>query len=94
MLMEEHKRMVRDIVRRIVPDAEFRVFGSRATGRARPFSDLDLLFIQPERLTWSQRADLRDAFEGSELPYCVDIVEAGTLSEAMVERVRREMASI
>ena len=69
-----------------MPGARVAVFGSRAAGRARPFSDLDLLFIQPRRLTWAQRVDLRDAFESSSLPFKVDMVEADSLSEGMAAR--------
>lgn len=94
MLSQEHKALVRGLVQGIVPGAKFMVFGSRATGRARPYSDLDLLITQPERLSWEQRAALRDAFEASELPYCVDVVEAAALPAALAERVRQEMASI
>lgn len=74
---------VRAIVESVIPGAEVRVFGSRATGRARPFSDLDLLFVQPARLTWLQRADLRDLFEASDLPFRVDVVEADGLAGGM-----------
>lgn len=66
------------------------VFGSRATGRARPFSDLDLLLIDPPRLSWRQRAGLCDAFEASELPFRVDLVEAAGLAEGMAPRVMAE----
>ena len=41
------------------------VFGSRATGRARPYSDLDILISCPKPLDWRARADLQDAFEAS-----------------------------
>lgn len=94
MLSDEHKRLVRDVVQGVMPGAEFCVFGSRATGRARPFSDLDLLIIRPQRLTWAQRAGLKDAFEASDLPFCVDVVEAGALPPTMAARVRQEMAPI
>ena len=85
---------VRAIVESVTPGAEVRVFGSRATGRARPFSDLDLLFVQPARLTWLQRADLRDLFEASDLPFRVDVVEAEALAGGTAERVIRESVSL
>ena len=74
-----------------MPGARVAVFGSRATGRARPFSDLELLFIQPRRLTWAQRADLRDAFESSSLPFKVDMVEADSLPEGMAARAHAQV---
>jgi predicted nucleotidyltransferase len=38
---------VRDIIDAVIPGAAVSVFGSRSTGRARPYSDLDLLFTRP-----------------------------------------------
>ena len=89
-LTDEQVRTVRRIVDTAVPGAEFFVFGSRATGRARPFSDLDLLFVTPARLNWAQRAELRDQFEACTLPFSVDVVDADGLAPGMVERVMRE----
>lgn len=89
-LDEAQMRLVRRLIDGVLPGARVAVFGSRATGRARPFSDLDLLLIEPGVLSWSQRADLRDAFESSALPFKVDLVEADTLAAGMVQRVHAE----
>jgi len=66
------------------------VFGSRATGHSRPFSDLDILITQPTTLGWRERADLTDALEASNLPFRVDVVEAARLSPNMLPRVMAE----
>jgi predicted nucleotidyltransferase len=89
-LSAEQLDMVRQVLRRVLPGARVDVFGSRATGRARPFSDLDLLVSDPPRLTWAQRADLRDAFEDSQLPFGVDVVELEGLAAGMRQRVLAE----
>lgn len=89
-LSAAEQRLVRQIVDGVLPGAVIAVFGSRATGRARPYSDLDLLFIDPPRLDWAGRADLRDAFERSNLPFAVDLVEAAGLPAGMVQRVLAE----
>ena len=83
-------QLVRSLIDSVLPGAQVAVFGSRATGRSRPFSDLDLLLIEPARLSWAQRADLRDAFEASTLPFSVDLVEAAGLAAGMAERVAAE----
>ena len=93
-LAPDHARAVRAILDSVIPRAQVHVFGSRATGRARPFSDLDLLVIEPARLSWSQRADLRDRFEASDLPFRVDVVEAEALPAGMAERVACESVSL
>ena len=89
-LSAEQLRLVRQLLHRVLPGAAVAVFGSRATGRARPFSDLDLLVCDPPRLSWAQRADLRDAFEASALPFSVDVVELAGLAEGMRQRVQAE----
>jgi len=90
VLDEAQLRLVRRLIDGVLPGATVAVFGSRSTGRARKFSDLDLLLIQPGALSWSQRADLRDAFEASALPFKVDVVEADCLAAGMVQRVLAE----
>ncbi len=90
-LSPAQRDLVRQILRETVAGAEARIFGSRATGRARPHSDLDLLLLQPPCLTLAQRAELQDRFERSELPFRVDVVEAAQLSGPMAARVAQEM---
>ena len=82
--------LVCEIIDAILPDAEVWVFGSRVTGRARPFSDLDLLFVKPDTLSWAERAALNERFEASELPFRVDLVGAQGLSSTMRSRIEQE----
>ena len=70
------------------------VFGSRATGRARPYSDLDILISSPTPLDWRARADLQDAFEASSLPFRVDVVEEARLAPSLAPRVLAERQSL
>lgn len=49
-----------------------KVFGSRATGCARPASDLDLVVFPPA--SRSELRDLKFAFEESDLPITVDVL--------------------
>jgi uncharacterized protein len=90
MLTAAQTSIVRDVLQQVIPGATVRVFGSRATGHARPFSDLDLLVLDPAHLSWEQIADLRDLFETSDLQFRVDLVEAAALPAGMAERVRFE----
>jgi predicted nucleotidyltransferase len=84
----EHRRIVLDILRTHVPrDAQVWVFGSRATGRARPYSDLDLLIDAGRRLTFDDHAMLREAFSESDLPYKVDMVDRRAITEAFHARI-------
>jgi uncharacterized protein len=73
---------VLDTLSRHVPDREIRVMGSRATGRAQPFSDLDLVVMGDEPLSLRTRGELRDAFDESNLPFAVDIIEWASAPDA------------
>jgi len=55
--------------------------GSRVTGPAKRFSDLDLVVMGEEPLALRTLAELRDAFDDSDLPFSVDIVEWASASE-------------
>ena len=89
-LTTEQLLTVRKVISNVIPDAEVWIFGSRVTGRSRPFSDLDLLLTKPEKLTWAERAALRDGFEVSNLPFCVDLVESAGLAVAVSKRIWSE----
>jgi len=62
------------VLARLLPGREVRAFGSRVTGRAKRFSDLDLAVLGP-RLPSSTLMDLADAFRESDLPFKVDVIE-------------------
>ena len=93
-LSREQLHDVRQIIEHVIPGAQVWIFGSRATGKARPFSDLDLLFTQPPKLSWAQRAALNDGFESSRLPFHVDVVESADLSGAVAERIHAERVNM
>lgn len=71
----EERAIVLRILNEIVPDREVRVFGSRVTGKAKPFSDLDLAIMGDEPLSLETRAWLEEAFSESELPWKVDVLD-------------------
>ena len=81
-LKPEHLRIVCDILARQLPGCEVQLFGSRANGTAKPHSDIDLVIMGDELLPVTTMRILRDAFDDSDLPFQVDIVEwAGTSEE-------------
>ena len=78
----DHRRLVLDILRAHLPhSAKAWVFGSRATGRARRYSDLDLAIDAGRRLTLDEIAGLAEAFSDSDLPYRVDLVDWHDIDE-------------
>ena len=80
-LQPKHIEIVREILARRVPDIEVRAFGSRVKGRARKYSDLDLVLMGAEPIPWKTMSGLREDFEESDLPICVDIADWAALSD-------------
>ena len=66
---------VQAILERLLPGREVRAFGSRVSGKAKEFSDLDLAVMGEEPVSDAVLADLRDAFRESDLPFKVDVLE-------------------
>jgi len=92
-LNPEHLAIVQTILREHLPEnATVWVFGSRATGRARRGSDLDLAIDIGQVLPSKTDYDLQFAFEDSDLPWTVDMVDMFNLEEGIfrqnVERDR------
>ena len=83
--------VVLDTLARHVPDRDIRVMGSRVSGRAKPFSDLDLVVMGDEPLALRTIDQLREAFDESSLPFAVDIVEWASASDAF-RRIINEQA--
>jgi type I restriction enzyme S subunit len=87
--------IVRSILRARLPaHAKVWVFGSRATGAAKASSDLDLAIDAGRTLSSMELVALNTAFDESDLPYTVDVVDWATTSEAfrrIIERDRLEM---
>ena len=64
-----------------VPECEVRAFGSRVKWTAKDYSDLDLAVVGSEPLSLRQLRRLKEAFEESNLPIRVDVVDWQSLSD-------------
>lgn len=78
----DHWAIVRDILKRHVPDCDVWAFGSRASWTAKPYSDLDLAVSCAAPLSLEKLGALRDAFSESDLPWKVDVVDLATVDAA------------
>lgn len=72
--------MVNEILRQIVPDRTVWAFGSRVNGKARGYSDLDLVILGDAALPTPTLYALQEAFQESELPIRVDVLDWHSLS--------------
>jgi len=84
----DHLAIVRDILASFLPaSAKVSAFGSRTTGRVKPYSDLDLLIDAGRRLTPTESADLSEAFSESALPWKVDFIDLHGTDPAFLRRI-------
>ncbi len=86
-LKPHHLEEVQQILAEHVPDCEVRVFGSRAKWTAREYSDLDLAIVGDEPLDWRVLGRLQDAFEESDLPITVDVLDWHTTSQSFQKKI-------
>lgn len=92
-LTTRHVVIVKDIVRHHLGARPVKVFGSRATDTAKPFSDLDLL-VMGEPLTAQQHGAVAEAFDESDLPFRVDIVEADRATPSFLQLIERHAMAL
>ena len=75
-LRPHHLETVRQILAHYVPQCEVRAFGSRANWTAKDYSDLDLVVVASGKLSEDTLLrHLKEAFEESELPFRVDVLD-------------------
>jgi len=79
-LAPHHLETVRSILRQHVPQCEVRAFGSRVHGTTKPYSDLDLAVVGPGALGGDILRHLQEAFEDSDLPFRVEVIDWHTTS--------------
>lgn len=79
--------LVQSILNTWLPTREVRIFGSRARGTPKPYSDLDLVIMGDTPLPLSTLGQLQDAFANSDLPWRVDVVDWASTSPAFQSHI-------
>ncbi len=86
----DHLKIVQDILKAHVPDREVWAFGSRAKWQAKEYSDLDLCILGDSPLGFDTLGLMAEAFDESDLPYKVDLVDWATTSESFRKIMERD----
>ena len=77
----KHLETIKRILAEYVGDCEVRTFGSRVTGTAKDHSDLDLAVVAGNKIKRRTKMLLREAFEESDLPFRVDVIDYNAVSD-------------
>lgn len=76
------EKEIKEIIFRFLDPKKYQVFifGSRATGKAKKYSDYDVGILGKKPVPWDILAEIEEMFEESDLPYKVDIVDFSLVS--------------
>ena len=93
-LKPEHHALVREILAAHAPGVKAWAFGSRVTGTAKRFSDLDIALDAGAELDLRTLAELRHAFQESDLPICVDLLDLATTKPTFRKLIASERIAL
>jgi type I restriction enzyme S subunit len=85
-----HLETIKRILAGHVPECEVRAFGSRVTWTAKDYSDLDLTIVAPRQLEPDVRRRLKEAFEESDLPFRVDVIDWHAISKSFRKVIEKQ----
>ena len=89
-LLTQHQiELIRSLVRSH-SDARIVLFGSRATGSARKYSDVDICLVGDARIPLETLARINEGLEESNLPYVVEVSDFDRLSDHFRQAVERD----
>ncbi len=83
-------RKLQGILEEYVPTCEIWLFGSRVRKGAKPFADVDLAIISPDGTAVRQLALLASAFEESDLPVKVDLLDWHSTNPEFQKRIAED----
>ncbi len=93
-LTEKHLELVQNLLAVNIPGAQVRAFGSRVSGCAKTFSDLDLVVMNDLQFTDEQFANAAFAFDESDLPVRVDLARWSELPPSICQAIEANHAVV
>lgn len=89
-LDEKSLNLVRAILKKHLPNIEVKAFGSRVTGKAKPYSDLDLVIIGKKAIPIEKLNEIKFEFSNSDLPILVDLIDWQAISDSFREKIKAD----
>lgn len=88
----EERKTIEHILKTLATDQPYRIVvsGSRVTGKAKKYSDIDLALIGTDIILPYVPAVLAEAFDDSSLPYTVDIIDGKNASSQLLDQIRQD----
>ncbi|MEX0609907.1 MAG: nucleotidyltransferase domain-containing protein [Balneolaceae bacterium] len=90
-LSEKHTILLFQILEKNFHGCRILLFGSRATGKAKKYSDIDIAIdCGGSALQIMKLADAKQDFVESNLPYLVDLVDLNNIDSSFKEKILSE----
>ena len=91
-LQDRHIDFIKKVLKENIPNpkAEFYIFGSRAKGKYREYSDVDIAINSPN-FTLDDKLKIQSVFENSTFPYEVDIVDLNNINEDFKNLIKNDL---
>lgn len=83
MIEDKWITLIKKVVHSYIPDQSYRVFifGSRAEGTSRRWSDVDIGLLGPKKIDLFTILAIKEDLQESDLPYRVDVVDFSSASK-------------
>lgn len=93
-LSESEIVAVKNILTHHLGKMEYRIFGSRAKGTAKAYSDLDVVLLSTAPVPLLTLSHLEESFAESDLPFKVDVVDWQRITAVFREKIKNEWVKI
>ena len=88
---EDYKRKIIGLISVFLPDTKIYIFGSRATGKHRESSDVDIALDNKQKIHRHTISQIKDAIKAIDMPYGIDVVDLNSVSEVLKEQIERDL---
>ena len=86
----KEREIIINIIKKHLPDAKVLAYGSRVTGKAKTYSDLDLAINNDAPISVKLLGKLIEDLQESSLPYRVEIIDWHTISSEFQKIVKKD----
>lgn len=90
----KYLQIIKDIIKKNIPKYEVRAFGSRVTGKAKTYSDLDLVIMSSTPIDKKIIYSTEEDFAESDLPFRVEILDWQTIPKSFQKIINEKYESL
>ena len=90
MIKSKYKSAIIKVIRKYLPDCNIYLFGSRATGKAKEYSDIDIALDNFSVIDRRFLRKITDELEDTNIPLEIDVVDIYVSSDDLRAKIKKE----